>query len=78
MIIQIENKNPKIAFLTVKGKRVPKKIWKDTETGITGLTKKDVITHNNRLNTLGITTDMTHEQAIQKAREFIESKKKLQ
>lgn len=71
MISKIENKYPKITYLTTKGNRTPKEIWKDTETGITGMTKKDVIIHKDRLNRMGITMDMTDEEAREKARVYI-------
>ena len=74
MIIKIKNKNPKITFLTVNGNRTPKEIWQDTETGVTGIAKKDVVIHNDRLNRMGITMGMSDEEAIQKAKEYLLSK----
>ena len=63
MIIKVENINPKITFMTCDGNRTPKTIWKDTETGVTGMRKKDVIIGNQRMERLGITPDMTEEEA---------------
>jgi len=63
MIIKVENINPKITFMTCDGNRTPKTIWKDTETGVTGMRKKDVVRHNERLARLGITPGMTEEEA---------------
>lgn len=74
MIIKVENKNPKITFLTTKGSRTPKEVWFDTETGVKQITRKEVISHNERLNRLGITPDMTDEEAIDQARKYLESK----
>lgn len=50
MIIKVENKNPKNTFLTSKGKRTPKVIWLDEETGVRDITKKGVKAHVDRLN----------------------------
>ena len=74
MIIKAENINPKTTFLTPKGKRTPKEIWLDTETGVKGMTKKDVVTHNKRLDRLGIKPDMTDEEAREQARRYLASK----
>jgi hypothetical protein len=57
MIIQVENKNPKVTFLTLQGNRTPKMIWIDTATGNKDTTKKGVIAKNERWERLGITTD---------------------
>ena len=77
MIIKVENKNPKTTFMTCKGNRTPKEIWLDTETGVKGMMKKDVITHNNRLKKLGITPNMTDEEAIEQAKIFIDIKRSV-
>ena len=74
MIIKVENKNPKITYLTSHGNRTPKEIWKDTITGITGMRKKDVVIHNKRLERLGIKPEMTEEEAKEKAKEYLENK----
>ena len=74
MIIKVENINPKITYMTCNGNRTPKTIWKDTETGVTGMRKKDVIKHNERLARLGITPDMTEEEAREQARKYLEGK----
>ncbi len=58
MIIKVENKIPKVTFLTLQGKKTPKMIWVDTLTGNKGITKKDVIAKNERWERLGITADM--------------------
>ncbi|NMA67792.1 MAG: hypothetical protein GX957_16440 [Clostridiaceae bacterium] len=71
MIIKVENRNPKVRFLTSKGNRTPKEIWIDTVTGVKGMTKKDVVTHNTRLERLGITPDMTEEEAREQARKYL-------
>ena len=76
MIIKIENIKPVTTFLTSNGKRTPKTIWLDTETGVKGMLKKDVIVHNKRLDRLGITPDMTDEEALEQARSFLENNKK--
>lgn len=73
MIVKVENINPKITYMTTKGNRAPKEIWRDTETGVTGIRKKDVIKHNKRLERLGITPDMTEDEAREQARKYIES-----
>lgn len=73
MIVKVENINPKITYLTLKGNRTPKERWEDTETGVTGMRKKDVITHNARLKRMGITSDMTEDKAREQARKYIES-----
>lgn len=71
MIIKVKNINPKITFMTCDGNRTPKTIWKDTETGITGMKKKDVIKQNERLARLGITPDMTEEEAREQVRKHL-------
>lgn len=63
MIIKIKNENPKTRFLTSKGWRTPKEIWIDTEYGHKDITKKGVIKHRERLIRLGITPNMTEEEA---------------
>ena len=73
MIIKVENKNPKTRFLTTERNRTPKEIWIDTETGVKGMRKKDVITHNKRLDRLGIKPNMTDEEAIEQARRHLQS-----
>lgn len=67
MYKKIENLNPKIAFLTPKGKRTPSEVWINTESGFNfrGLTKKSVIEHENMMNRLGITPDMTDDEVIE-------------
>ena len=55
MIVKVKNINPKKTYITSKGNRIPKEIWKDTKTGVTGIRKKDVIKHNKRLERLNIT-----------------------
>lgn len=74
MIIKVENKNPKVTYLTINGNRTPKQIWKDTETDVTGMNKRDVIKYNERLARLGITADMTEEQVREQARKYLENK----
>jgi len=74
MIIKIENINPKITYMTCNGNRTPKTIWKDTETGVTGMRKKDVIKHNQRLAKIGITLDMTEEEAEEQFKKYLQSK----
>lgn len=74
MIKKVENKNPKITFITINGNRTPKEIWKDIETGVTGMTKKDVIIHNDRLNRMGIAPNMTEEEARKKVKEYLANK----
>lgn len=63
MIEKIENTNPKTRFLTSKGWRAPKTIWIDTEYGHRDITKKGVKAHRERLIRLGITPDMTEDEA---------------
>lgn len=62
-VIKIKNENPKASFLTPKGWRSPKEIWIDTEYGHKDVTRKGVIAHRERLIRLGITPDMTEEEA---------------
>lgn len=75
MIIKIENKSPKITFMTLKGNRTPKIIWIDEEMGVRGITKKEVETHVGRLNRMGITSYMTDQESIEQAKKYIESVK---
>lgn len=73
MIIKVENTNPRITFLTTQGNRTPKEVWIDTETGVKQITRKEVISHNERLNRLGITPDMTDEETINQAKRYLKS-----
>jgi len=73
MIIKVLNTSPKTTFMTCNGNRTPKEIWKDTITGTTGMTKKSVIKHNDRLDRLGITPDMTEKEVKKQARLYLET-----
>lgn len=75
MIIRVENINPKVTYMTCNGNRTPKTIWKDTETGVTGMRKKDVVRHNERLARLGIAPDMTEEEARIQFEKYLENNK---
>ncbi len=75
MIIKVENINPKITYMTCNGNRTPKEIWKDTETGVTGMRKRDVIEGNKRMERLGITPDMTEEEARIQFEKYLENNK---
>ena len=72
MIIKIANTNPRVTFLTSQGRRTPKEIWLDEKTGVRDITKKGVKNHVERLNRLGITPNMTEEEAREQARKFLE------
>jgi len=63
MIKKVENINPKSKFLTPQGWRTPKFVWEDLEYGHRDLTKKGVKTHRERLIRLGITPNMTEDEA---------------
>lgn len=67
MYKRIENKNPKVRFLTPNGWRSPKEVWTNTESGFNfkGLTKKSVIEHEKMMNRLGITPNMSDNEAIE-------------
>lgn len=65
MIMKVVNANPKVTFLTPKGNRTPKEVWLNTETEFRGMTKKSVIKHTKMLERLGITSDMTDDEAIE-------------
>jgi hypothetical protein len=77
MIIKIENKYPKTAFLTINGVRTPKELWFDEKTGVKDITRKGVQDHINRLKRFGITPDMTDDEAIEQAKKYIENKKEI-
>lgn len=63
MIKKVKNINPKTRFLTSKGWRTPKEVWIDTEYGHKDITKKGVMAHRERVIRLGITPDMTDDEA---------------
>lgn len=67
MYMKIENIKPKTTFLTLKGKRTPKEVWINTESGFKfrGMTKKSVIEHEEMMARLGITPDMTDEEVVE-------------
>jgi hypothetical protein len=62
MILKVVNTNPKVTFLTPKGKKTPKEVWLNSENGFRGMTKKSVIEHEKMLQTFGITKDMTDDE----------------
>ena len=71
MIRKVRNINPITTFMTINGNRTPKEIWECEDTGIRDITKKGVETHKERLREIGITINMTDEEAIEQAKIFI-------